>query len=219
MKYVLERLTSPEVEPIALADMKIHLRVQSGVTTDDDLITSLIQAGREWLEHRTGRALIDQQWRQTIGNYGSRFANVDSDTVAGYYYRGYLDDRGDGTILLRRSPVLAVVSVKTIATDGTLTTIDPSTYEVREPDSKWPRLVTLSGNGFGGTAMRIDFRAGWADRDVSPQETGAVAPATLLAALRLWVEAHYDRDERMMGKLIAAAEALLQPERADLSVA
>jgi uncharacterized phiE125 gp8 family phage protein len=48
--------TEPTVEPVSLDDMKLHLRVTC--TADDDLITSLIVAAREWCEDYENRAYI-----------------------------------------------------------------------------------------------------------------------------------------------------------------
>jgi uncharacterized phiE125 gp8 family phage protein len=50
--------TEPTVEPVSLADMKLHLRVDC--TADDDLITSLIVAARQWCEDYEHRAYITQ---------------------------------------------------------------------------------------------------------------------------------------------------------------
>jgi uncharacterized phiE125 gp8 family phage protein len=54
-------LTAPAVEPIALADMKAFLRVETG--DDDDVIAALIAGSRIHVEAQTRRALITQSWR------------------------------------------------------------------------------------------------------------------------------------------------------------
>jgi uncharacterized phiE125 gp8 family phage protein len=54
-------LTAPAVEPIALADMKAFLRVETA--DDDDVITALIAGSRIHVEAQTRRALITQSWR------------------------------------------------------------------------------------------------------------------------------------------------------------
>lgn len=54
-------LSAPAVEPIALADMKAFLRVE---TADDDaIIAALIAGSRIHVEVQTRRALITQSWR------------------------------------------------------------------------------------------------------------------------------------------------------------
>ncbi|MGA7972558.1 MAG: head-tail connector protein [Pseudolabrys sp.] len=54
-------LAAPAVEPIALADMKTFLRVET--SDDDDIITALIAGSRIHVEAQTRRALITQSWR------------------------------------------------------------------------------------------------------------------------------------------------------------
>ena len=48
----------PDVEPVTLDDMKLHLRVEC--TADDTLITALIVAARQWCEDYEHRAYITQ---------------------------------------------------------------------------------------------------------------------------------------------------------------
>jgi uncharacterized phiE125 gp8 family phage protein len=50
----------PYVEPITLTEMKLHLK-QDDITTDDDLITSLIVAARDVVETRTGANVCRQK--------------------------------------------------------------------------------------------------------------------------------------------------------------
>ncbi|MGF9562575.1 head-tail connector protein [Neorhizobium sp. JUb45] len=59
MTYILT--TPPTAEPITLADVKAHLRLDDG--NEDTLISSLITTAREHLERETGLCLITQTWR------------------------------------------------------------------------------------------------------------------------------------------------------------
>lgn len=225
MKFVLERITQPEIEPVTLAEMKRHLRTFSSVTEDDPDITALITAAREWVEDETGRALIDQQWRLTIDS-----RTVIGDVVSGFsvvggypshcgYYAGTFDWTSRGEISLRKSPALQVISVKSVNLAGVETTISPTTYELREADSKWPRIVALNGAPWTANMLRIVFRAGYADTVGSPGEGAEVVPVRFKQAIKLWVEANYDRDEKMMPLLLETAECLIRPEKADLPFA
>lgn len=54
-------ITPPAVEPIALADAKAHLRIDSG--DDDALLTAALVAARVHVEALTRRVLIEQGWR------------------------------------------------------------------------------------------------------------------------------------------------------------
>lgn len=221
MNFTLERVTQPEVEVVTLAEMKRHLRTFAAVSDEDADITALIVAAREWVEDYTGRALIDQSWRLTIDS-----RTVTGDVVTGFtipprygYYMGIFDWNSRGEIMLRKSPVLAVTSVKSVDLAGAETTISAATYELREADSKWPRLVALNGAPWTSNMLRILFRAGFADTVGSPGEGAEVVPVRFKQAVKLHVEAHYDRDKDMMQKLLDAAEALIKPERSELQIA
>ena len=56
-------LTGPAVEPITLAEVRSHLRVQHD--DDDDIFSALIAGARVHIETQTRRALINQSWRLT----------------------------------------------------------------------------------------------------------------------------------------------------------
>src|SRR6266545_7389876 len=147
MNFVLERLTQPEMEVVTLAEMKRHLRLFSSVTDEDADITALIVAAREWVEDYTGRVLVDQTWRLTLPGRPGSFAGGDivggtrdGTLPVGYgYYSGLWVWSSKGEIPLRKSPVIAITAFKSVDQAGTETTVDPATYQLREPDSKWPR--------------------------------------------------------------------------------
>ena len=61
---MLVQTVPPAVEPIALADAKLHLRVD--ITQDDALITALIVAARQFAESLTGRSFVTQTWQLTL---------------------------------------------------------------------------------------------------------------------------------------------------------
>ncbi len=226
MKFTLERVTQPEIEPVTLAEAKRHLREFAGTTDLDGDIEDLIKGGREWVENFTGRALIDQTWRLTIGDQ-PYFDTVIGDIVRVFpemsnpygFYGGAFFWFRNREILLRKAPVLAIESFVSVDSAGTETTIDPTTYALREQDSKWPRIVPLSGATWGYGMFRLTFRAGFADRTGSPQQGAEMVPVRFKQAIKLWAEAHYDRDPIMMQKLLDAATNVIRPERSDLSIA
>lgn len=215
MNYVLERITDPEIEPVTLAEMIQHVREFSSISAASQAeLTGLIVAAREWAENFTGRALIDQTWRIVFGDLANDPMRM---MQSGYYYGTTGWGRGN-EIPLRRSPVIAVLSVVSIDALGVEIEVDPATYEIREPKSKWPRLVSLSGS-WPSLDLAVTFRAGFADRLGSPVQGAEMVPARFKHGIKLWGEAHYDRDKDMMTTLLSAAEAVLRPERAELSIA
>ncbi len=217
MKFILERVSEPDIEPVTLAEMKRHLKCFDSVTDEDDDIAALITVAREWAEAYTGRAMIDQSWRLTIDQHGY----LAGDDVGGRpgYCSGRFQWARVGEIMLRKAPALAITSFVTVDANGVETAVDVDTYELREADSKWPRIVALSGATWTTGAMRITFRAGFADRLGSPQEDATVVPQRFKQAIKLYVEAHYDRDPAMMERLIDAARNLIKSERSELSIA
>jgi uncharacterized phiE125 gp8 family phage protein len=114
-------VTSPPAAlPVTLAEAKAYARV----VDDDDLIESLIFAARDHVEQATGRIMVATTFELT------------------------LDEFPDNEILLPRSPLLTVASVKYDDTDGNEQTLSTSDYTVdtaSEPgwivpstDTRWP---------------------------------------------------------------------------------
>ena len=58
----LKIITLPTVEPVVKADVKEWLRVESTVTTDDNLVDAMIRSARKAVERYTRRALMTQTW-------------------------------------------------------------------------------------------------------------------------------------------------------------
>lgn len=221
MQFVLERVTEPEFEPVTLAQMRLHLRTYGSDTDEDAQIEGLITAAREWVEDYTARALIDQTWRLSINQQSI----VSGDTVGGFtlapgYYVGRFDwFQRLGQVMLKKSPVLAITSFVSLDQDGVETTIDASTYQLRDAASRWPRMAAKSGATWGSGDFQITFRAGFADTTSSPQQGAEMVPERYKQAIKLWVEANYDRDPANMPLLLKTAEALIKSERVELGIA
>jgi hypothetical protein len=218
MKFALERVTQPDIEPVTLAEMIQHMREFTSIPqAAQDELTRLTKAAREWAEDYTGRALIDQTWKLSIGADNFNFGFTDANRVTGIYYGDWFANANG--IMLRKAPAIAIISFTTVNADGTETVVSPTLYEIREANSKWPRLVGLNGSTWNGCEMRITFRAGFANRLGSPTQGAEVVPERFKQAIKLHAEAHYDRDEKMMQILLDAAEGLLKPERSELGMA
>jgi hypothetical protein len=221
VRFVLARVINPAIEPVSLAEARVHLRAMSD-SSEDVTITGLIVAAREWVEDYTGRALVEQKWALSLdrrigaaGQYPIPFPNPSN----GYgWYQGEWSESVSGW-LLRKSPVISVTEFVSIADDGTETAITAADYRLVDSDSKWPRIVPV--NSWAGDAFRITYRAGYAAGVGSPDPTPDVAdvPQRYKQAILLHAEAHYDRDRDMMQRLLDAAENLIKPERCELSLA
>ncbi|MDA8095582.1 MAG: head-tail connector protein [Betaproteobacteria bacterium] len=149
-------LQAPAVEPLSLADAKLHLRVD--ITDDDELITALISAARQYAENYTRRAIIQQKWKLVIDSFpgptligvpwGKRF------TLPGH------------AIFLERSQVQQVSAINYTAMDGTAQTMPSADYTVdytSEPcritpvfGQIWPIPLPQIG------AVEVDFWSGYA---------------------------------------------------------
>lgn len=228
MRFALERVTEPEIEPVTLAEMKVNLHETDAVTARDSEITDLIIGARQWVERYTGRALIDQTWKLTI--HGAYSASSGGDTVYGHrgpgpvnygYYCGAWAWSRVGEIALRRAPVLAVTEFATVDSAGVATVIDAATYALRESASRHPRIVALDGatwSTWTSSDIRITYRAGYADRTGSPGQGADVVPVQFKQAIRLWVQANYDRGDDMQ-RLLTVAEQLIEDLCIDLRIA
>lgn len=85
----LKVISAPSVDPVTLAEAKLHCKVD--ISTDDDLITGLITAARDYVERWTRRTLV---------------------------YTGYLlalDGFPDGPIELPRAPVVSAAAATVFA--------------------------------------------------------------------------------------------------------
>lgn len=222
--FTLERVSGPVVEAISLAEAKLHLRIDPLLTEFDTEIAESIQAAREWAEAYTGRVLIDSVWRMSVGDFAPR--DLVTDAVQGNA-TSVLINSVNG-VLLRRSPIIELGSIVSIGTDGALTEVQdvgsPSVglFEVRDAATKWPRLVGLSGAPtLSSGNYTIEFRAGFAAGQGSPLTDPDVSlvPAIFKRAMKLWISADYDQDERMMNMLFERAEQSIKPERAELQMA
>src|SRR5690606_9440262 len=91
MSYVLT--TPPAAEPLTLAEVKAHLRLDDG--GEDGLLLSLVATAREHLERETGLCLLAQSWRLHLDEWPV-----------------------DGIVRISKSPVQAVQTVTVYGEDG-----------------------------------------------------------------------------------------------------
>lgn len=187
-------VTGPAIEPIALAEAKLHLRVDD--TADDNLITALITVARERVEHITRRALITQTWDLKLEDWPS----------------------GD-ELRIPLPPLQSVTSVKYLDQDGAESTMDSADYIVdtaSEPgrivlawDATWPSSTTL----YPANPITVRFVAGYGD-------AGSDVPQAIRQAMLLmigeWYENRENAGEARLQQISLSAEALLWPYRREI---
>lgn len=155
-------ITAPGIEPVSLAEAKLHCRVD---TTDEDAsFTRWIQGAREQAEHLLERSLLPQTWEWTQDRFG--YFNLVG-------MEQYLPNPGaripfEATrIVLPRPPVTAITWVKYLDSTGVQQTLDPS-YYVADLDNEPSGITLAPGKSWPVTytvpnAVRVRYTAGYAD--------------------------------------------------------
>lgn len=141
----LQLVTPPALEPVTLSEARLHLRVDTA--DDDPLIDALISAARLHAEMLTARQFLPARWRLVL-------------------------DRFTPMVLLNRSPVVSVVSVRYLDMGG-LWQIMPATDYVVESSSEPARITPAFGKIWPPTlpqigSVEILFDAGYADATKVP---------------------------------------------------
>jgi uncharacterized phiE125 gp8 family phage protein len=98
----LMRTVAPASEPLTLAETKIYLKIDN--TSDDTLITSLIETVRIAAEGFLHSALITQSWKMSYDKYAPSI------------------------VPLPMGPVQSITSVTSVARDGSSSVVDNGTY-------------------------------------------------------------------------------------------
>lgn len=197
--WTLNRLIDPDIEPVTVAEAKMHMHEQLVDADNDTYIGALITAAREWVEDYTGRALIDQTWQLIFEGYS------------------YCE------IKLHRSPVIEVESF-IYDLNGEATTVDTAVYQLDGARTKWPRVIQAYGQSFPASywfpPLTIQFRAGYADRSASPTEGAEKVPEVFKHAIKLLVGHLYENREAMPNQesVPMAVKWLLNSQRCELGV-
>jgi len=95
------------VEPLTLTEAKLYLRVDQ--STEDNLISGMVVAARQWVETYTRRALVTQTWD--------------------FRYESFMDTRQP--LILPKAPLQSVTSITYLDEDGVSQTLASSNYSVR----------------------------------------------------------------------------------------
>lgn len=199
-KRGLRRVQDAGLEPVALADMKLYLKVDQA--EEDGLIAELVKAARQAAERFTGRAFITQTWRLTLDAFPGG-ARPWWDGV-----REGAEGAAAAAIELPYPPLQTVSALATLDEAGVETVFAAENYIVdaeREPG----RVLLKSGRSWpalarAGAAVRITYLAGYGP---NAQDV----PAPIAEGIRLHVAALYENREG--GEIPPAAKALYAPFR------
>lgn len=160
-------VTAPTSEPVALDDLKLHLRVDTDA--EDDLIAGLNVAARQYAEAFTQRAIPQQTWDLKLDAFpcGSEF-------------------------YLPKAPCISVTSISYIDTNGDSQTLATTVYGTDLPagpyaragriylkyQQQWPQTRDIPN------AVTVRFVAGYAGTAVtlaSLTQAAGLATATVTA--------------------------------------
>ena len=141
----LQLVTPPAVEPLTLAEAKLHLRVD--YNDDDALITTLIAAARQQAETITGRQFCTATWKLNLDQFPAY---------------GYSSLSG---ILVPKAPVASITSIQYLDMDGTLQTWSNTLYATdlaNEPARITPTFGQIWPIALPQiNAIRVTFVAGY----------------------------------------------------------
>ena len=192
MKYnSVTRATGPAVEPLTVAEAKLHLRVD--ISDDDAYIGTLITAAREWVESYLDRTLITTQLILRAAEFPTEELELARPPMV-----------ASGT-------ATAVVITYTLA-DTTTATLSTALYRVDRTttpgnvapiiNGTWPSDVIEDAN-----AVAVTYWAGYGP-------TSASVPATIRHAMLMLIGHWYDRRSAVLTGTISkplefAVESLL----------
>jgi uncharacterized phiE125 gp8 family phage protein len=124
-----ELITGPTAEPVSLVQAKQHLRVD--FDDEDDYITALITAARQYCEKVIRRAIFNQTWIRSLdyfplyGRMDATRSPAERDT---FPYGTWYWDRV--TITLPNPRLISVTSITYLDASGTVQTLASSGYNI-----------------------------------------------------------------------------------------
>lgn len=144
----LRIVTEPSALPVALAESKIDLRLDS--TVEDSRVTQMIETATKLCEQAVGRAIMPQTLELTLVSFPA-------------------------CLELTRVPVQSVASIIYVDSTGTSQTLSPGTYELDNSDDYgFALIVPAYGGSWPATrdqprAVRVQYIAGYPDASKVPQ--------------------------------------------------
>lgn len=203
-------VTPPAVEPVTLAEVYLHLRLDPDTDSppthpDDAMLRSQIATARAEAEAYTKRAFVEQTLRLFVSRFPCNEAFVGGESwfrLAG----------GRGYIELLRPPLMAVQSVRYYDQDNTLQTVSPADYFVT--DDFVPRLTFVDTfvpplTYVRNDAVRVDYVAGYVSDDSPADDPAENVPDQIKQAILLGVQLLYDQLSPDQRKAIENARDML----------
>ena len=168
----LTLITAPAIEPVLIADAKVHLRIPSAVTADDTYITALIVVARQWIENYTNRSLITQTWDWTMDSF-PRFP-----------------------VKVPKSPLQSVTNIKYYDTDDTEATWDSDYYAVDIAST--PGRIDIA-YGCATPSVSLRYMNGVVVRFIAGYGLAAAnVPTNVIHAIKVMISHYYEYREPVL---------------------
>jgi len=218
----LQVTVPPSVEPITLTEVYAHLRLDASgsppTNPDDALLSSQIQAAREYAEQCTKRAVIQQ-------TLAYRLPYFPTDRLF-FQPRRFYDETINSNIqpyyieLPKSSPLISLDSIQFYDENNALQTLDTAKYQV-STDAEPARIDLVWGETWPITYERTDaviitYKAGYMPKPLgtSPQtyDYRASVPESIKNAIKLRVQQLYDpMTPQKYDQLQSAIDSMLYP--------
>lgn len=182
--------------PITLDRAKEHLKAE-GITAEDALITSYIQAATEWAESYAQRAIMKQEWYVLADNWPHHSCLEIAD----------------------KNPILSIDAVEYKDEEGNYQELPTSNYV---PDLNGViaklhfinNLPSLQSNQVD--RIRVTVTCGYSSSAVEATQRAAIDTRFVPAILLKVAEMHLYREDRAIKQGLSAAEYLLHPLKSSL---
>lgn len=206
-------ITPPAVEPLTLAQAKLHLRVD--FTDDDTLITGLITAARQFCEGITKRAFFNQTWLRTLDFfplYGRIEATRGPSERHTWPYGTWYWDKV--TIDLPHPRTVSVTSITYLDSTGTEQTLPTTSYNL-DTTSIPARITPAQGlfwpilNNYIPGSVKITFVAGSYGDGVEVNTCPMTIVQAMLLLIGHWYAHREAASELNMKNIPLAVDALL----------
>lgn len=177
-------LAGPLAEPLSLAEIKAHLRLDDD--SEDGLLAGYLVAAREAVERHLRRTLISRRWQSVLDAWPA------------------------GPVRLPRPPLLAVEAVRVFDAAGAASLVPPSDYRV-ETRAEPGFLLAASAAGLPRpglfpSGIEIDFVAGYGT------DWNAV-PSPIRQALLMMVSDLFESRSSAAPAIAGTVRSLLDPFR------
>lgn len=180
-------ITAPAVEPVSLADARLHLRIDDDLTAEDAWIERAIKSARRQAEHEIGAKIITQTWEMLFDAFPADGISIE--------------------LHPELTPQQAITQITYIDTNGDTQTVSAATYSLQKEvspgyvfpaaDTAWPSTVADMP-----AAVKVRIRCGYGDAATDVPED-----------IRNWILMHVETAYKMRGSLQAGVSVSELPIR------